>query len=62
MWPEEVCCNRILKALLALYLLVFLFAFLAFLYVNSTADCGQCINPKAAPKRPQLIQSHITIQ
>ncbi|KAI2662275.1 Calcium/calmodulin-dependent protein kinase type II delta 2 chain [Labeo rohita] len=62
MWPEEVCCNRILKALLALYLLVFLFAFLAFLYVNSTADCGQSINPKAAPKRPQLIQSHITIQ
>ncbi|KTF99938.1 hypothetical protein cypCar_00018257 [Cyprinus carpio] len=62
MWPEEVCCNRILKALLALYLLVFLFAFLVFLYINSTADCGQCINPKAAPKRSQPIQSHITIQ
>ncbi|XP_052457193.1 calcium/calmodulin-dependent protein kinase type II delta 1 chain isoform X5 [Carassius gibelio] len=62
MWPEEICCNRILKALLALYLLVFLFAYLAFLYISSTADCGKCINPKAAPKRSPLTQSHITFQ
>ncbi|XP_039546752.1 calcium/calmodulin-dependent protein kinase type II delta 1 chain isoform X9 [Pimephales promelas] len=62
MCPEEVCCNLILRALLALYLLVFLSALLAFLYANSTADCGQCIIPKAAPKRSQLIQNHVTIQ
>ncbi|XP_068078333.1 calcium/calmodulin-dependent protein kinase type II delta 1 chain isoform X5 [Danio rerio] len=62
MWPQEDCCNRILKALLAFYLLVFLFAFLAFLYINSTAYCGQSINPKTASKWSQLNQSHINIQ
>uniref|UniRef100_A0A3B4E9B6 calcium/calmodulin-dependent protein kinase n=1 Tax=Pygocentrus nattereri TaxID=42514 RepID=A0A3B4E9B6_PYGNA len=62
-WPEaEVCCNYTLKLLLAVYLFVFLSAFLAFLYVNSAAHCGQRLNPKPALKRSQPLKSHIAIQ
>ncbi|XP_049338003.1 calcium/calmodulin-dependent protein kinase type II delta 1 chain isoform X1 [Astyanax mexicanus] len=62
-WPgAEACCNYTLKLLLAVYLFVFLSAFLAFLFVNSTARCGQSLNPKPALKRPQPLQSPIAIQ